>query len=166
MNRMKFYLVEAFPQLASPAVVLDRTLPLIRQSRIAGLQSKYPQVVKVMRLLVTDFMEARAMAMDGKLRRSFLSDRLELRLLLVAQRSIEALERGAHQMDRALHSFEPPLHCVKASGWCGRVFRLASSGQDVDSPGIGVLQHFKRGALSVVRVQPGLDLVRRPLQRG
>src|SRR3981189_486494 len=57
-----------------------------------------------------------AMAMDGKLRRSLLSDRLELRLLLVAQRSIEALERGAHQMDRALHSFEPPLHCVKRSG--------------------------------------------------
>src|SRR6266481_9433550 len=44
MNGMKFYLVEAFPQLASPAVVLDR----IRQSRIAGLRSKYPQVVKVM----------------------------------------------------------------------------------------------------------------------
>jgi hypothetical protein len=57
-----------------------------------------------------------AMAMDGKLRRSFLSDRLELRLLLVAQRSIEALERGTHQMDRSLHGFEPALHCVKASG--------------------------------------------------
>jgi hypothetical protein len=81
---MKFYLVETFLQLASPAVVLDRTVPLIRQSRTAGLRSKYPQVVKVMRLLVTDFIEARAMAMDGKLRRSFLSDRLELRLLLVA----------------------------------------------------------------------------------
>ncbi len=105
-------------------------------------------------------------AMEGKLRRSFLSDRLELRLLLVAQRSVEALKRGAHQMDRSLHGFEPPFHCVKASGWCGRVFRLASSVQDVGSPGIGVLQHFKSGALSIVRVQPGLDLVRRPLQRG
>ena len=59
MNGMKFYLVEAFPQLASPAVVLDRILPLIRQSRIAGLRSKYPQVVKVMRLPVADFMQAR-----------------------------------------------------------------------------------------------------------
>src|SRR6266700_376162 len=195
MNGMKFYLVEAFPQLASPAVVLDRILPLIRQSRIAGLRSKYPQVVKVMRLPVADFMQARvrlgvrrhikvceasiasvagvdrggsgggsATAMDGKLRRSFLSDRLELRLLLVAQRSIEAFERGAHQTDRSLHGFKPPLHGVKASGWCDRVFRLASSVQDVDSPGIGVLQRFKSGALSVVRVQPGLDLVRRPLQ--
>jgi hypothetical protein len=67
------------------------------------------------------------MATDGKLRRSFLSDRLELRLLLVAQRSIEALERGAHQIDRSLHGFEPPVHCVKASGWCDRVFRLAFS---------------------------------------
>src|SRR5258707_15048610 len=55
MNGMKFYLVETFLQLASPAVVLDRTLPLIRQSRIAGLRSKYPQVVKVMRLPVADF---------------------------------------------------------------------------------------------------------------
>ena len=106
------------------------------------------------------------MAMDGKLRRSFLSDRLELRPLLVAQRSIEAFERGAHQTDRSLHGFESPLHGVKASGWCDRVFRLASSVQDVDSPGIGVLQRFKSGALGVVRVQPGLDLVRRPLQRG
>src|SRR5271154_6230754 len=38
-----------------------------------------------------------AMATGRKLRRSFLSDRLELRLLLVAQRSIKVLERGAHQ---------------------------------------------------------------------
>ena len=52
----------------------------------------------------------------GKLRRSFLSDRLELRLLLVAQRSMEALERGAHQIDRLLHGGEPPVHCVKTSG--------------------------------------------------
>jgi hypothetical protein len=107
-----------------------------------------------------------AMAMDEKLRRSFLSDRLELRLLLVAQRRIEVPERGAHQADRLQHGFEPPIQCVQASGWCGRVFRLASSVQDFGSPGIGVLQRFESGALSVVRVQPGLDLVRRPLQRG
>src|ERR1700730_2189965 len=84
-----------------------------------------------------------AMAKDGKSRRSFLSDRLELRLLLVAQRRIEVLERGAHQIDRLLHGSEPPVHCVKASGWCDRVVRLALGGQDVDSPGIGVLQHFE-----------------------
>ena len=57
----------------------------------------------------------------GKLRRSFLSDRLELRLLLVAQRSMEALKRGAHQMDRLLHGGEPPVHCVKTSGQRDRV---------------------------------------------
>jgi hypothetical protein len=57
-----------------------------------------------------------AMATDRKLRRSLLSDRLELRLLLVAQRSIKVLERGAHQMDRLLHGIEPPVHCVKANG--------------------------------------------------
>src|SRR5713226_613415 len=83
-----------------------------------------------------------AMATDRKLRRSLLSDRLELRLLLVAQRSIEVLERGAHQIDRLLHGTEPPVHCVKASGWCDRVFRLAFSVQDPGSPGIGGLQHF------------------------
>jgi hypothetical protein len=53
---------------------------------------------------------------DRKLRCSFLSNRLELRFLLVAQRRIEALERGAHQMDRPLHGIEPTLRCVKASG--------------------------------------------------
>jgi hypothetical protein len=57
-----------------------------------------------------------AMATDRKLRRSLLSDRLELRLLLVAQRSIKVLERGAHQMDRLLHGIKPPVHCVKANG--------------------------------------------------
>jgi hypothetical protein len=52
----------------------------------------------------------------GKLRRSFLSDCLKLRLLLVVQRGIEGLERGAHQMDRLQHVSEPHLHCVKAGG--------------------------------------------------
>ena len=106
------------------------------------------------------------MAMHGKLRRSLLSDRLELRLLLVAQHRIEVLERGPHQVDRLLHRIQPPVHCVKASGWGSRVLRQAFSVQDVDSPGVGDLQRFESGALSVVRVQPGLDLVRRPLQHG
>src|ERR1700692_2340517 len=57
-----------------------------------------------------------AMAMDGKLGRSFLSDRLELRLLLVAQRSIEGLERVAHQIERLLHGAEPTVYRVKANG--------------------------------------------------
>ncbi len=56
------------------------------------------------------------MATDRKLRRSFLSDRFELRLLLVAQRSIEAFKCGAHQIDRSLHGGEPPIYCVKTSG--------------------------------------------------
>jgi hypothetical protein len=101
----------------------------------------------------------------GKLRRSFLSDRLELRLLLVAQRSMEALDRGAHQIDRLLHGGEPPVHGVETSGQRDRVW-LAVGCQDLDSPGIGVLHHFERGALRIVRPQPGFDLVRRPLQRG
>jgi len=57
-----------------------------------------------------------AMATDQNLRRSLLSDRLELGLLLVAQRSIEALERSAHQINRLLHDAEPPVHCIKANG--------------------------------------------------
>src|SRR5437868_15097282 len=103
---------------------------------------------------------------NGKLRRSFLSDRLELRLLLVAQRRIEVLERSGDQIDGLPHGLEPPVHRVQTSGWCSRVLRQAFSVQDVDRPGIGDLQRFESGALSVVRVQPGLDLLRRPLQRG
>src|SRR5271166_5292018 len=92
-----------------------------------------------------------------KSRRSFLSDRLELGLLCVAQRGIKALERGAHQADRLQHGLEPSVDGVKARGWCGRVFRLASSAQDAGRPGVGVLQPLKSGALGVVQVQPGLD---------
>src|ERR1700730_2935608 len=58
-----------------------------------------------------------AIARDWKLRRSFLSDRLELRLLLVAQLRIEVPERGADQIDRLLHRSEPPVHGIEASGW-------------------------------------------------
>src|SRR6202022_4579975 len=42
-----------------------------------------------------------------RLRRSSWTDRLELRLLLIAERGIEILKRGAHQLDRLQHGIEP-----------------------------------------------------------
>jgi len=57
-----------------------------------------------------------ASGMDRKLCRSFLPDGLELCLLLVAERTIKALERGAHHTDRLLHGIEPTVHSIKANG--------------------------------------------------
>ena len=58
---------------------------------------------------------AAQVATDRISRRSFLPDRLELRLLLVAQQTIKVRQRETHQIDRLPHRAEPPVHSVKAS---------------------------------------------------
>ena len=58
MNSMKFYLVEAFPQLASPAVVFGSRPAAHPAKPDSGFAVKILAVVKAMRLPVADFIEA------------------------------------------------------------------------------------------------------------
>jgi len=100
-----------------------RPSPRIRLRPKAGFggQARGAREKTYIRSLATR--NARAVARIGlsrlqrkpKLRRSLLSDRLELRLLRLAQRRIELPERGAHQIDRLLRGTEPPVHGVKAN---------------------------------------------------
>src|SRR6185437_15932105 len=92
-------------------------------------------------------------------------DRLELRLLFVAQRRIKVVKGIAHDLDRLLHGIEPPVDRIQARGCRSRIFRPAFVIEDIDRPDAGVLQLLESGTLSLVGMQRLFDLLGRPLQR-
>src|SRR5260370_22025184 len=60
-----------------------------------------------------------------ELRRSPWADRLELRLLFIAQRCVEIVKGRAYQLDRLQHGVEPFTDCCEPCGWRKCIVRLA-----------------------------------------
>src|SRR5262249_945450 len=86
---------------------------------------------------------------------------IEALLLLVAQRSVELLERGLDGLHRAQHRIEPLLHRLQAADGRERRGGGAIRVQQIDRLGRGVLQLLERAALRSIGLHGAFD----PLQR-
>src|SRR5882762_1452573 len=93
-----------------------------------------------------------------QLRRSPWPDRLELRLLFIAERCVKIVKGRAYQLDRLQHGVEPLAGRGEPRGWRGRVVGLARGLEHIGRLGAGVLECFKARALRVGWAQSGLDL--------
>ena len=120
-----------------------------------------------MKSIAENFAAAAAPAGVGLIRGcSPRTDRLELGLLLVAQRCVEIVKHRTHQLDRLQHAIEPLADGGEPCRWRERIIGLARGFQHVRCADAGILEHGKTGALVVRRAQPRFDLLGRPFQRG
>src|SRR5262249_52803818 len=86
---------------------------------------------------------------------------IETLLLLVAQRSVELLERRLDGLIRAQHRIKPLLHRLQAADRRKRPGGGAIRVQQIDRLGRGVLQLLERAALRPIGLHRAFD----PLQR-
>src|SRR5258705_7527217 len=101
-----------------------------------------------------------------QLRRAAWADRLELRLLFIAQRCVKILEGRVYQLDRLQHGLESHAGRGEPCGWRDSIVSRAGSLEHVRRLGAGVLQPLQACTLRFGRAQPGLDLPGRPLHCG
>ena len=101
-----------------------------------------------LKLIAENFAGAAAPASVGLIQGcSPRTDRLELGLLLVAQRCVEIVKHRTHQLDRLQHGIEPLADGGEPRRWRERIIGLARGFQHFRCADAGILEHGKTGAL-------------------
>src|SRR5262249_19814148 len=90
-----------------------------------------------------------ALILDGGVGITRRRDGVEARLLLVAERLVEALQRRPHGLHGRKHDLQPALHGRKPSGRDAREILRATGLEHIDGLGAGGPQFLERGALRI-----------------
>ena len=92
--------------------------------------------------------------------------RIETRLLLVAERIVQVIERRVHDADRLQHGLDPRAHDRKSAGRRARQVVRASGLQGVERLGGRVLEVSEKGLLIPIGLDGLGDLFYRPVGQG